>query len=134
MKNNANKKKGRGLINKVDLYNLSECELSKYFMDEFDKEYKCKSVKQRTKKKTQTNSALKTRSTLKTKSTPMSKRYTINNTTNIQKVHSRKPLSISIKLDKYSKNNKITTDNSNIKLKPHSPRSVKQDRGVSNKI
>lgn len=56
-----------------DRYNLSNCQISKNYMDGFDKEYNCKPVKKSSATKTRKKSRSKSKSRSKTKSKSKSK-------------------------------------------------------------
>ena len=140
MSNSARKGK---LPKGFDRYNLSNCEISKDYMDGFDKDYNCKPVKKssaaKTRKKSRSKSKSKSRSKSKSKSRSRSKsrsksrnkqfkftKKTIVRGTNNSVTRKK---SIENLTDKYSLDDKLGRMLATQKLiKNTSPKSVKQSR------
>ena len=108
-----------------DIYNLSNCEISKKFMDGFDKEYNCKPVKKTSATKTRKNS--KSRSKSRSKSIKFTKKTIVRRRRTNNSVTRKK--SIDKLTDKYSINDKLGRMLVTQKLiKNTSPKPVKQSR------
>ena len=122
-----------------DRYNLSKCEISKNYIDGFDKEYNCKPVKKSSAAKTRKKSRSKSRSRSKSKSKSKSKsrsksrnkkfKFTKKNIVRGTNNSVTRKKSIENLTDKYSLDDKLGRMLATQKLiKNTSPKSVKQSR------
>ena len=136
MSNTARKGK---LPKGFDRYNLSKCEISKNYIDGFDKEYNCKPVKKSSAAKTRKKSRSKSRSRSKSKSKSKSKsrsksrnkkfKFTKKNIVRGTNNSVTRKKSIENLTDKYSLDDKLGRMLATQKLiKNTSPKSVKQSR------
>lgn len=136
MSNSARKGK---LPKGFDRYNLSKCEISKNYIDGFDKEYNCKPVKKSSAAKTRKKSRSKSRSRSKSKSKSKSKsrsksrnkkfKFTKKNIVRGTNNSVTRKKSIENLTDKYSLDDKLGRMLATQKLiKNTSPKSVKQSR------
>lgn len=126
-----------------DRYNLSKCEISKNYMDRFDKEYNCKPVnkssaaktrkksKSRSKSRSRSKSKSKSRSKSKSKSKTRNKKFEFTKKHIVRRTNNSvtRKKSIENMTDKYSLDDKLGRMLATQKLiKNTSPKPVKQSR------